>query len=297
MRRAVVIANPASRRGVQAERRLHRACAALGLPLEVQRTAGPGDATRLALRHAAARQEGDVLFALGGDGTLVDVVGAVAAAGIPVGILAAGTGNQVARFLGVPLDVRRAIRAYAAAPAVVRAIDLGALGPGRRFAITAGLGMDAEMILGAPARAKRRFGIAAYLYSAMRAVLRARTFPVRIEADGRVLEREAGVAMVANIGALLDGRVPLGPGIVADDGWLDVCVFSPRGMRDGVALVWRMLRRDYRDDPRMLFLRARSVRLEAPADVPAQADGELLPPGRIAADVVPLGARFLLPAR
>jgi diacylglycerol kinase family enzyme len=58
-----------------------------------------------------------------------------------------------------------------------------------------------------------------------------------------------------------------------------------------------MLRRDYREDPRMLFLRARAVRIEAPAGTPAQFDGEALPGPVLEARVVPGGVRFLLPGR
>lgn len=292
----MVIANPAARRGLRGEAEARRACARLGLACDVHRTTAPGDAARLAAELAPTLGPGDLLFALGGDGTLVEAVGALSGQGVPVAILAGGTGNQLARFFGVPLRIGRAIEAYAAGSAE-RTIDLGDLGGGRRFAITAGLGMDAQMILGAPSRAKRRFGVAAYLWSAGRAVLAARTFRVRIEADGDVLERDAGVAMVANVGSLLDRRVHLGPGIVEDDGWLDLVVLAPRGLRDALVLTWRMLRRDYRADPRVLFRRVRRVRLEPQAGVHGQYDGELLAPGPLEVRVVPAGGRFLLPAR
>lgn len=297
MRRLVVIANPAARRGPRAEAAVRRACAARGIVCEVHRTSGPGDAARIATRIQGSLGGGDAIFVLGGDGTVVEVAGALVGTDIPVGVLPGGTGNQLARFLGVPLRISRAINAFEDGEGRSRLFDLGALGDGNHFAITAGLGMDAQMVLGATRRAKRRFGVAAYLWTAARAVFSARTFPVRITADGRLIEREAGVAMVVNLGELLNGRVRLGPGIAPDDGWLDLCVLTPRTFRDGVTLTWRMLRRDYREDPRMLFLRARTVRIEAPAGTPAQFDGEALPGPVLEARVVPGGVRFLLPGR
>ncbi len=297
MRRMLVIANPAARRGLDAESALQKACAARGIVCEVHRTAGPGDAARLATRLAGSLGGGDAIFALGGDGTIVEVAGALVGLDVPIGILPGGTGNQLARFLRIPRRMPRAIDAFVRGAGRSRTIDLGALGGGRYFAITAGLGMDAQMVLGATRVAKRRFGVTAYLWTALRAVFAARTFPVRIVADGRVIEREAGVAMVVNVGELLSGRVRLGPGIAPDDGWLDLCVLTPRSVRDGLVLTWRMLRRDYREDPRILFARVREVRIEAPAGTPAQFDGDALPGAVIEARVLPGGVRFLLPGR
>lgn len=297
MRRAVVIVNPAARGGRSAEPAVRAAFAARGVSLEVVRTGGPGDAARIAgdVARGLGADDGR-LFVLGGDGTVVEAASALVGSGHAIGILPGGTGNQLARLLRIPLHPARAVGALLAAEGAARTLDLGALDGTRHFALTAGAGIDAAMIAGASPAAKRRFGVGAYVLSGTRAMLAARGFDVRIEADGRVFERRAELAMIANVGELLDGRIGLGPGIAPDDGWLDVCVLSPRGAADGAALAWRMVRRDFRDDPRMLFVRAREVRLEVAADVPTQADGELLAPAPLVARVVPGGARFLYPS-
>jgi diacylglycerol kinase (ATP) len=296
MRRIVLIANPAARRGRGAESAVRAACAALGRAVETHWTAGPGDAARLARTLGPALRPEDLLFVLGGDGAVVEAVGALAGLGVAIGVIPGGTGNQLARVLGLPLDPARAAAAIIAAGGTARALDLGVLGDGRRFALTAGVGLDAAMIAGASPAAKRRLGVAAYVLSAARAVYAARPFAVRVEADGRVFERTAGLAMIANVGEMMSGWLALGPGVAPDDGWLDVCVLSPAGVADAATLVRRMWRRDFRDDGRMLFVRAREVRLTAPAGVPAQADGELLDAPDLAARVLPGAARFLVPA-
>lgn len=299
MRRAVLIANPAARRGRSAEPRVRSALAALGCELETHWTTGSGHAAQLARTLAPAISAADdtLLCVLGGDGTVVEAAGALAGSGVPIGILPGGTGNQLALLLGLPRDPARAAVAHLRNAGATRTFDLGALESGHWFALTAGVGMDAAMIAGASSAAKRRFGVAAYVRSAAAAVLAARTFAVRVEADGQVFEREAGLAMIANVGTIMEGRFGLGPGVEPDDGWLDVCVLSPAGVADGAALAWRMARRDFRDDPRMLFVRARQVRLTAPEGVPAQADGEMLASPDLTARVVPGAACFLAPAR
>lgn len=286
----LLIVNPAARGGRSAEDEALTAFAALGVAVEVRRTTGPGDAGRIAAHEA----EGPRVYVLGGDGTVMEVVSALVGREIAVGVLPGGTGNQLARHLRIPLSVRRAVRALAAASNT--RLDLGRLADGRHFALTAGFGVDAAMILGASPILKRRIGVGAYFWSATRAVMGMRPFAVRIEADGQRFEREAGLAMIANVGAVMDGRFGLGPGVRPDDGWLDVCVVSPRGLADGVTLAARMVRRDFRDDPRMFFIRAREVSLEAPEGIPSQADGELLALTRLEAAVVPGGAYFLAPA-
>jgi len=289
VRRALLIVNPAARGGKSAEREAVEACWLLGMEVTVERTAAPGDAARLAANAVGY----ELLFVLGGDGTVMEVTGALVGRDVAVGILPGGTGNQLARHLGIPLHVRHAVNLLSDAESV--SLDLGRLSDGRHFALTAGVGLDAEMIRRTAVAAKRRFGVAAYVWSGARAVVASRPFPVRVEADGRIYEREAGLAMIANVGAVMGGRFGLGPSVQPDDGWLDVCILSPQGMADGLILAGRMARRDFREDPRMLFVRARSVRLEAPAGVPAQADGELLSVSRLEATVVPAGARFLSP--
>jgi diacylglycerol kinase family enzyme len=119
IRRAVLVVNPAARGAGRAEPRAVAAFAHAGVACEVRRTAHPGHAAEL----AAARDAVDAVFVLGGDGTAMEVVGALAGTGVPIGIVPGGTGNLVARMLGVPLDPARAVAVLLAAEAAL--IDLG----------------------------------------------------------------------------------------------------------------------------------------------------------------------------
>src|SRR5688500_5056374 len=101
---------------------------------------------------------------------------------MPVGVLPGGTGNLIARTLGIPVTLREAVAALVRGDRA--RIDLGQLGSGRRFAFSAGVGVDVRMIEGAPARLKRRLGVLAYVLSAARALLRREDFLVRATVDG-----------------------------------------------------------------------------------------------------------------
>lgn len=287
MQPTLVIVNPAARGGRRAEAEAVAALRALGCAPRIVRTEAPGHAAQL----AGAAADSAVIYVLGGDGTVMEVVGARVGYATPIGILPGGTGNQLARHFGIPLRVGPAVHALVAG--VARPFDLGRLDDGRYFALAAGLGVDAAMIAGASPAAKRRFGVAAYVLSAARAAFSARPFPVRITIDGVTEEREASLAMIANVGAIMDGRFRLGPHARPDDGLLDVCVLSPDGAADAMLLASRMLRGVFPPDTRLWYAQGRRIRIEAPAGVPAEADGELLQRPILSAEVVPNGANFL----
>jgi diacylglycerol kinase (ATP) len=287
----LMIVNPAARGGKSAEAEAVAACRSNNIEPRVRRTTAAGHAAQLAKEEAG---DDDVLV-LGGDGTVMDVVGALVGRRGAVGILPGGTGNQLARHWGIPLNVARAVRSVA--EGATQMMDLGKLADGRYFALSAGVGVDAEMIARASKESKRRFGVGAYVWSAAMTLPAMRTFNVRVTADGQTFERQASLAMVANVGAVMGGSFGLGPGVSPDDGWLDLCVYSPRSVADGVEIAWRMMRRDFRPHPQMLFVRAKQLRIEAPDGVAAQVDGELLPTAAFDATVVPHAARFIAPRR
>ncbi len=254
-------------------------------------TERPGHAAEIAARLAA---DYSAVFTLGGDGTAMEVVDAMAHTGIPVGILAGGTGNLVARSLGIPLRVDRAVPLLLQGTEAV--IDLGVIHTGRRFAFSAGVGVDAAMISETPIRLKNRFGIAAYALSATRASLLRRPFRVFLEIDGDRFEREARSVMVANFGSVLNDHLVLGPGIAYDDGSLDLCVFSPGGLADTLRVGWRLFRKQFGVDEALYYRPGRTFRIECDPPQLYQADGEILGTTPFGVRVEPLAARVLLPA-
>lgn len=294
IKRAVVIANPASRRGRGLVERARRALAARSVDVDVVFTERPGHAAELARGHAPNY---DAVFALGGDGTVMEVAGALAGTRTPVGVLAGGTGNLLARALGIPLSMTRAVPSLLDGEQLL--IDLGKFESGRRFAIAAGVGIDAAMVAETPGWLKRRLGVLAYTImgtrAAIRSVVKREFFHARVVVDGDVHERMAAAVMIANFGAVLGKRIILGPGIRTDDGLLDACVFSPRTLADALRIMRRLVRGDFRSDPCMLYARGRVIRVETKPVLPWQADGELMGATPFSVEVEPLAVRLLVP--
>jgi YegS/Rv2252/BmrU family lipid kinase len=290
--RVLLIVNPASRRAARIRERTERAFAKAGVACDVMPTDAPGHATTLARDHA---HKYSAVFTLGGDGTVMEVLSALAHQGPPVGILAGGTANVVARTLGIPLNPARAVPALLAGQEAQ--LDLGRLSDGRRFAIGLGVGLDATMIALAPARVKKRFGFMAYVIGGYKAVLRNQKFALRLTVDGQVYEKQASAVLIANFGAVLNNLIAFGDGILHDDGLLTACVFSPANLWDALRILWRMLRKDFRDDPCLFYKSGREFRIETSPEMPSQADGELLHGTPLSASVDPLAGTLLIPKR
>jgi diacylglycerol kinase (ATP) len=293
--RVLLIVNPASRRGAALEARAGESLRAAGAICDVARTERAGHAAEIA---AARGREYDMVFTLGGDGTAMEAAGALAGSNIPIGVLAGGTGNLLGRALGIPRKVQRAVPALLRGD--VRRIDLGVV-HGRRFAVAAGVGIDAAMVEETPAWMKRRLGVLAYTLIAMKAALRGvllrRFFLARIEVDGEVIERRASAVLFANFGAILENRIAFGPDIAVDDGVIDCCIFSPRHLGDALRIMWRVTRQDFRPDRSILYRKGTRFRITTEPALTVQADGELLGPTPAEITVEPLAARLLVPRR
>ncbi|HEY7899281.1 MAG: diacylglycerol/lipid kinase family protein [Gemmatimonadales bacterium] len=288
--RVLLIVNPAARRGDSSVHDARRAFASLDLPCDVVITERRGHGGEVA---AANANDYDAIFTLGGDGTAVEVIDALAPNGPPVGILPGGTGNLLARALAIPMSVRKAVRVLVAGDEA--RVDLGRLADGTRFAIGAGVGIDASMIAGTTQEWKRRAGVLAYVVAGASHVLRRRRFVANITVDGASVTREAAVVLVANFGVLLNGLVTLGSGIRHDDGVLDVCIFDPVTISDVFRISRKLLFRDFTADPAMTYLQGSHISVSTDPELPAQADGELIGSTPFFATVEPLAARLLVP--
>ena len=255
-------------------------------------TEAPGHGAQLAARFAS---EYDAVFTLGGDGTAIEVIGALSHSGPPVGILPGGTANVVARTLGTPVRITRAVTALLDGDEA--RIDLGVLGSGQRFAIGMGVGLDATTIANAPGALKRRFGFFAYVVGALRAFVRLEKFAVKLTVDGTIYEMRASAVLVANLGAVANNLLAFGDGIQRDDGVLNACVYSPRNPIDGLRILWKMTRKKFTPDPCIFY--ASGSAFEIVTDPPrlGQADGELVGDSPFTVRVEPLAARVLVPRR
>ena len=290
--RVLLIVNPASRRGAKLREKATDAFKKAEVAFDVMLTESPGHGAQLAAAHGPAY---DAVFTLGGDGTAIEVIGALAHVGPPVGILPGGTANVVARTLGTPARISKAVQALLAGDEA--RIDLGVLQTGHRFAIGMGVGLDATMIANAPGPLKRRMGFFAYVIGALRAFARLEKFTVSLTVDGETRIMRASAVLVANFGAVMNNLIAFGDGIHRDDGVLNACVYSPNNVIDAARILYKMTRKKFTPDPAIYYKSGTTFVIETDPPRMGQADGELIGTGPFTVTVEPLAARVLVPRR
>lgn len=188
----------------------------------------------------------DVVIAAGGDGTVRAVSQALRGTGVAISLLPSGTGNLLARNLG--LDVNPAHLEASVTTAFTgydSAIDVGVVELDRpdgtseehAFVVMAGLGLDAKMIANTNPELKRRVGWLAYVDAIGRALVDKEVLRVRYRLDGSS-ERvtRAHTLLVGNCGTL-PGNILLLPDAEIDDGLFDIVALRPEGI-GGWARVW-----------------------------------------------------------
>ncbi|MFD6415918.1 diacylglycerol kinase family protein [Streptomyces sp. NPDC060194] len=263
---------------------------------------------------AAARAGATLVVVCGGDGTVRAVADALAGTGVPLAVVPCGTGNLLARNLGLPLTPAKALRA--ALDGAPRPLDLGWVEgehlPGTHFTAMAGAGLDAAMLDRTDDRAKSALGWPAYVLAGLRE-LRSPSMRVTIRLDDApALRRTARMVLVANIGTV-QGGMSVVPAAAPDDGLLDVAVYDPRGADGWLRVVGALLRGPRRapepasaqhlDDTERVaggrpveYFTCRRAELTFAVPQPCELDGDTAPPGRrLLAEIRPAALTVLLP--
>jgi YegS/Rv2252/BmrU family lipid kinase len=252
------------------------ACAILseaGYLLSVRKTAGNGDAVRI------AREEGsdyDLVVAVGGDGTLNETANGLLALENPplLGYLAQGSTNDFAASL------RIADNPAAAASAMVRGtprqLDVGDWNE-RKFLYVASFGAFTRSSYSAPQAAKNALGHFAYILEGMKDLNSLRPYNIRLTADGEVLDGEYLFGAVCN-STSLGGLMKLDPSrVVLDDGKFEMLLIpSPKTPTDLQNLVLALLNQEY-DREGLVFRHVSSIRVETEEILPWSLDGEFAP--------------------
>ncbi|QCB96119.1 diacylglycerol kinase family lipid kinase [Arthrobacter sp. PAMC25564] len=230
-RRAAVVINPMKSSGADFRAAFHRLCEAQGWaePLWLETTAKD---TGLGQARQALEQGVDVVIAAGGDGTVRCVAGVLAGSGIPMGIVPLGTGNLLARNLGI--DITDPVAAsYDVLNGSEKSIDvikarLDHSDQEEVFLVMAGLGYDAAIMANTLDELKDRVGWLAYVEAGIRH-LPGKPVKATISIDGQApVRRRIRSVMVGNCGKIMGG-VEIFPDAKVDDGILDVVILAPAG--------------------------------------------------------------------
>ncbi len=280
--------NPTANAGL-GERRAREAAALLvsrgAAVVELRRDT----ASELAAAVAGALPASDAVVAVGGDGAVNLVANVLAGTGVPLGVVPAGTGNDAARLLGIPLDsvadaVATLLDALASGP---RRIDLGLIewaGGQRHYVAVASAGFDSRVNERANAWRWPR-GKSRYTLAVLRELVSFRPIPFELTVDGHERLQRAMLVSVAN-GPSLGGGMRVAPDARADDGLLDLFVVRPLSVPAFLGVFPKVFRGAHVGHRAVELSTVRSVTLRGPGVV-VYADGERITEGPVTISVAP----------
>jgi len=232
-----------------------------------------------AMTKTAVAEQVDLVIAAGGDGTIRLVADGLVGTGIPMGLVPAGTGNLLARNLGLPLDEVAALEVAVAGRS--ERIDLVELtvdgGRPEHFTVMAGMGVDAMIMDETDPRIKDAIGWGAYLLAAGKALRRA-PVALTVQVDGdRPVKRRAMVCLIGNVGTVT-GNLTLIPGSSPTDGLLDLYIASPHRILHWFRLWLRLITRRPQKDDRVDQRSGRTVTVMISGDAKEsyQLDGDVI---------------------
>jgi len=233
---------------------------------EVAKSKQVPDVAREAVKAGA-----DLIFVWGGDGTVQKCIDALAGQGIAIAILPAGTGNLLARNMGVPMNVAEAVAVGLHGER--KQIDTGSVN-GEHFSIMAGAGLDALAMKAADKGLKDRVGRAAYLWTGARNL---KSAPVRCKVDvegRRFFTGKMTCVLLGNLSEVMAGVEVFDDGS-ATDGILELGVVNAKSRTQWIRTVSRVVAGRADKSPFVVTTRGTKITIRFDHAIPYELDGSV----------------------
>jgi diacylglycerol kinase (ATP) len=294
-RRVLIVLNPVAgvTNAVDALDMIQRFCDTRSWDYEIYQTKPDDNVPEIVQQRL--KEDVDLVIAAGGDGTVAGVVSGLANSKVPMAILPAGTGNAMARNLGVPLRLEDALELIKG-PNQSRKLDLMEI-DGRFFVLNIGIGVSSLTMRRTQRNEKRRFGFFAYVWRAIGSIVHSDMHRFTVTVDDQSYRVSATELMIAN--DRLMGFQPQIDGVEVDpnDGRLDLFIVRARTIRDYIDLLFGFFFRRKRNGNRNLrYLEVREqAHIESEFALPVQADGDEVGVTPITVRLVPNGIYVITP--
>lgn len=286
-----IIANPAARNG-RGEKHLRLVTGALdeeNITYTLSRTSNPGDAALIA-RKAADSGE-DLVLCVGGDGTVSEVAAGLAGSATALGIIPAGTGDDFARYLGIPQNPLEALDI--AASGVMRTVDAASAND-RVFINVAGSGFDVAVLRQTLRYKKFFYGIIPYILGVLSAVFGYGQMRLTVSRGGETISQKSLLLSVAN-GRYMGGGMCVAPTADADDGLFDVIYVDELARWKIPFLLAAFIKGKHMNWPVVHHFRCDEFTVTA-SDASLQLDGEIFEEQTVRYKILPGAVKVMVPA-
>ncbi|MFP3358998.1 diacylglycerol kinase [Planococcus citreus] len=273
MKRARIIYNPTSGRELF-RRHLPEVLEKMeiaGYETSCHATTCEGDAVKAA--EYAVERKFDLVVAVGGDGTLNEVVSGIAK--YPerpkVGLIPMGTTNDFARAVRIPRDINRAVDIIIKGESIP--VDIGVMNDDRYFVNIAGGGRLTELTYEVPSKLKTVLGQLAYYLKGIEMIPSIRSSRVRIEYDGQVFDDKAMMFLIGLTNSV-GGFEKLAPDASINDGKFTLLILKELNMAEFIRVASLALRGEHLSDPHVLYVKASKISVTSNERVLLNLDGE-----------------------
>ncbi|ANU12384.1 transcription regulator [Planococcus halocryophilus Or1] len=273
MKRARIIYNPTSGRELfrkhlpEVLEKMEKA----GYETSCHATTSEGDAIQAAA-HAVER-EFDLVVAVGGDGTLNEVVSGIAKfeKRPKVGLIPMGTTNDFARAVHIPRDITKAVDIILKGDSIP--VDIGLMNDNRYFINIAGGGRLTELTYEVPSKLKTVLGQMAYYLKGIEMIPSIRSSRVRIEYDGQVFDDSAMMFLIGLTNSV-GGFEKLAPDASINDGKFTLLILKELNMAEFIRVASLALRGEHLSDPHVIYAKASEIKVTTEERVLLNLDGE-----------------------
>lgn len=232
-RRALLSINSHARNGKESLNEAVTRLENLGFELVIKPDLKPDQLSELIYQ---SQHQVDLVIVGGGDGTINAVAGALLKTKLPLGILPLGTANDLARTLGIAESIDEAARIIASGN--LRQIDLGSVND-KYFFNVASLGLSVKITQNLSKGAKRRWGVLAYIFTAIKVIYKTRPFRAEIRYNDQSIKVKTIQIAVGN-GRYYGGGMTVADDAEIDDQQLDLYSLEIKHWWQTVPLIWKL---------------------------------------------------------
>ncbi|MGB9596695.1 MAG: diacylglycerol/lipid kinase family protein [Candidatus Poribacteria bacterium] len=235
----------------------------------------------------------DAVVAVGGDGTINEVLNGIVGTDAILGIIPVGTGNGIAREFGLPLKVKEACKTIF--DGHTRLIDVGNFN-GRYFMGCAGTGFDALIAKFAGELRGPFRGIWVYFFAGLIVFYRYKPKLINIKIDSELsLEVKPLLIAIANT-KRYGGRALITPKAEPDDGFFDICVIQTMNVISLARHLPKLFKGTHTNLPQVKIFKGKNIFIQANEPIPFHIDGESLDSSySVKIDILPKAIRLFVP--
>jgi len=263
-------------------------CDALNLECTIEFTQDRGHATELAKNASAAGF--DKVFAVGGDGTVNEVAQGLVRTSTKMGIIPKGSGNGLARHLGIPMSVKKSLNILASD----KTIRMDTILVNNKLSVNvSGIGFDGH-VAGLFGKNGKR-GLLGYVKLVTKEFFGFKEFAIAAHADGKVLQRNAFILAIAN-SSQFGNNATISPLASVCDELMDVCFIKKVPLSQSIGFAQKMFTRRIDTSAFVEIIKAKELSINFPEQMPYHIDGEPMEPAStFIIELIPASLTMIVP--